>query len=362
MMPVREQTRNQGVPELLSLVGDLAGFYGFRPVRDLDSCLESAMARPEEATLGFYVSPARHASILPVPAREMGEVGFVIAGPQGAIGEVVLIKVLAAIAAQWGVGVSRVRVNALGDKDSKMRFLRELSAYLRRQGDRIEEQCRQKISENPLSPYFCGSAACREALQNGPRAVNFLSEKSRAQFREILEHLEHLALPYELDDLLIFDERDAQSAFALDFAEESPLVCALGSRLDGMRRHTNRKEMELTHARLFFRRKGPLQKQRLQVPRAARLYFVQLGLRARLEGLNVTEALYRARIPVLQSFDSSKLSPQLNAARQSGVTHLIIMGQREALDQTVIVRSLSDSAQEIVTHRELPRYLKSLRT
>ena len=279
------------------------------------------------------------------------------------MGEIVLIKTLAAIAQEWGTPLVRVRVNALGDKDSKLRFARELSGYLRKHAERLDEDCRQAYSENPLTPYFCGAPGCRTVLEDGPRAVNFLSEKSRALFRETLEHLEHLRLPYELDDLLIFDEREAHSAFAADFpGEDAVLVAGLGGRLDDWaRRLAGAKETELAHARLFFRRKGLLVKPpAAQRGSAPRFYFVQLGLRAKLEALTVLESLYRARVRVLQSFDASRLAPQLMAARAAGVSHLIIMGQREALDRTVIVRSMADSAQEVVTHRDLPRYLKNL--
>jgi histidyl-tRNA synthetase len=88
---------------------------------------------------------------------------------------------------------------------------------------------------------------------------------------------------------------------------------------------------------------------------------VQLGLRAKLEGLAVVDLLRAAQIPILQSFDSAKLSPQLTAAKEAGVSHLIIMGAREALDRTVLVRAMNDSSQTIVGLNELPRFLKTLR-
>jgi histidyl-tRNA synthetase len=63
----------------------------------------------------------------------------------------------------------------------------------------------------------------------------------------------------------------------------------------------------------------------------------------------------------MQSFDSAKLTPQLSAARAAGVSHLLIMGQREALDGTILVRAMNDSRQTIVGLGDLPRYLKNLR-
>ena len=49
------------------------------------------------------------------------------------------------------------------------------------------------------------------------------------------------------------------------------------------------------------------------------------------------------------------------AARDLGVSHMLIMGQREALDGTIIVRETQTSSQIIVQVSELPRFLKTLR-
>ncbi len=91
----------------------------------------------------------------------------------------------------------------------------------------------------------------------------------------------------------------------------------------------------------------------LQKPR---IYFAQLGLRAKLQGLAVIDMLRIAQIPVLQSFDANRFSSQLAAAAELGVSHLLIMGQREALDGTVIVRSTRNSAQHIIPVAEVPKF------
>ncbi len=69
----------------------------------------------------------------------------------------------------------------------------------------------------------------------------------------------------------------------------------------------------------------------------------------------------RARVPVLQSFNTAQLAPQLTTARAAGVSYLIIMGTREVLDGTVLVRAMHNNSQEVVLLSTLPRYLKSLR-
>lgn len=314
--------------------------------------------------MAYYASASPVHVPLGLVPREVGEFGLQVAGTNESVGEVLLLKTVATILSEWGGGVKRVRINALGDRDSRLRFARELSSYLRRQSHNLEEEWRERAAEEPMAFFTCTTEACRAVMESGPRAMNFLSEKSRSHFREVLEHLEQLGLPYELDDLLMGDEREPRMAFAVDLEEEdATVVGSIGGRFDDhVRRLTGRKDATAVHASLFFRKKGlsPSSFQLEAHGNRPRIYFVQLGLRAKLCGMQVNDILREARIPVLQSFDSSKLSPQLAAASAAGVSHLIIMGQREALDGTVIVRAADNSAQTTLALAHLPKYLRTL--
>ncbi len=297
--------------------------------------------------------------------RETGEFGLTIMGVQESIAEVVLLKTVATVISEWGAPLARVRLNALGDKDSKLRFEREVAIYLRKHAGELHDECRENLSREPMAPYTCINTLCKAVVESGPRAMNFLSEKSRLHFKEVLELSEKLALPYEFDDLLMGDEREPRLLFSFDLAgEDTTLLCSTGGRYDDhFRTLQPRSETAGVSASIFFRKKG-LSADNFKLPastQTAAVYFIQLGLRAKIEGLNVVDVLRRAQIPILQSFDSAKLTPQLSAARAAGVSHLLIMGQREALDGTILVRAMNDSSQTIVSLSELPRYLKTLR-
>jgi histidyl-tRNA synthetase len=195
--------------------------------------------------------------------------------------------------------------------------------------------------------------------------VHFLSERSRQHFRLVLEHLEKLGLPYEIDDLLLGDDKMPHITFALDLEDEDSTVFgAYGGRFDDyFRREARRKDTTGVGASIFFKKKGASRAHFTAMPaaRKPKVYFAQLGLRAKLQGLSVVDMFRQARIPLLQSFDASRLSMQLSTAQAEGVSHLIIMGQREALDGTVIVRTMQNSSQVTVPLSEIPRFLKTLR-
>jgi len=389
------QSPNRPSPQkFIKHAADVASSYGFSPARDIERAARSVKgsgldrvrahnfasvsavctfcstitpalpALPQPALAWWASSAPSHLPVGMAP-REFGEFGLHIAGASESVGEVVLLKTLAAITNEWGAPLARVRLNALGDKDSKMRYARELSFYFRKHLNSLCDECRAKAATDPLAPFVCQSEQCRAVAANAPRAMNFLSEKSRSHFRDVLEHIEGLGLPYELDDLLVADERESQLLFAFDLAgPDATVEAAMGGRFDEyVRKASNRKDASGLSASIFFRKQGLAAASfgTAQPVRAPRVFFVQLGLRAKLQGLSVIDELRHAQVPVMQTFDSAKLSPQLAAARAAGVSHLIIMGQREALDRTVIVREIDNSAQQIVQLAHLPRFLKTLR-
>jgi histidyl-tRNA synthetase len=331
----------------------VASFYGFRPVREVERehlsthdakpralraggglysfsaaamiCGMRASARPQEPVLAFYATP--NPNFVPprlgteqnkLAAGSLGEFGLQVVGTPESVGEIVLLKTIATIANEWGAPLTRVRVNALGDKDSQQRFARELSIHLRKHGNRFSEEERKQVNENPFTVYHLHTDTAREVLSEGPRPMHFLSEKSRVHFRSMLEHLVHLRIPYELDDLLAGDDRGPHISFALDFEDtDATIVAAMGGRFDEyLKRETRRKDSVGVGASIYFRKKGANKSNFTSTHATAKpkIYFAQLGLRAKLQGLTVVDMLRTANIPVLQSFDPSHLSTQLAAS------------------------------------------------
>jgi len=372
----------------LKLSSHVASFYGFRNTRELLRGLKrvdrpkiispsasvaiahlataAGAARPQEPVLAFFATPSPAHLPGNLLSRETGEFGLCVVGTKESVGEMVILKTISAIVSEWGAPVARVRLNALGDRDSRERYTRELFSYVRRRTPEFDAACQENLAKNPFAAYRCAHTTCRALLSEGPRSVNFLSEKSRAHFRAVLEQVEGLGFSYELDDLLVGDDREQHIVFAVDLKEpDATILGSTGGRWDEyLRRTTGRKEGAVASASIYFRKKGAARSNFTspKKTRSPKVFFVQLGSLAKLQGLSVLDMLWRAGVPVSQSFDSSRLSPQLGLAGGIGVSHVLIMGQREALDGTIIVREVKNSSQTIVELAHLPRILKSLRT
>ena len=388
----------------LRKASDIASFYGFRPAQSLGAilprehrltvtssrifdnvasacvhCLNEKIPLPpvipgshapavpvptKDAMLCFNVNPSPTDTPEGIVAKDVAEFGISIVGSPGSIGEIVALKTMFAIMNDVGIKMRSVRVGSAGDKDSKARFARELSVYFKKRGADIPECCEDLASKDPLSMFNCKNDACKTLLREAPRAMNFLSEKSRSHFREVLEYLERMDMPYELDDRLVHDHKSPHVLFSIDTEGDNNIVVgARGGRYDDyLKRLTGKKDATAVRASVFFQKKGASRSSLAceTKQRQAKIYFIKLGLEATLKGLTVLDGLRKAKIPVYQSFSSDRLAPQLTEAERLKVPYLIIMGQREAMQDAVIVRRVETRSQNIVRIGDLPQFLRTV--
>ena len=71
------------------------------------------------------------------------------------------------------------------------------------------------------------------------------------------------------------------------------------------------------------------------------------------------DALRRAGIRANASLSRDNLKTQLNIAAKVGALFALIIGQKEAVDNTVIVRDMNEGVQETVTEEKLIEKLKA---
>jgi histidyl-tRNA synthetase len=74
--------------------------------------------------------------------------------------------------------------------------------------------------------------------------------------------------------------------------------------------------------------------------------------------LGIVESLRLAKIPLHLSLAKDRLGAQVSSIEKYHVPYSIIMGKKEAVEKTAIVRENRTHAQEIVTLEELPKYMK----
>jgi len=243
------------------------------------------------------------------------------------------------------------------------RFCRELANHYRKHISVLSNHCRQAMKTDIFKVYECDDEKCRPVHESAPNPINFLSELSRQHFREVLEYLESLDIAYKIHNGLICDRNMwTQTAFEIREVETNTLL-ATGMRYNGISKKLGyRKEIGAVGVTVSYKKtKEEALFNRNRPGKAPKVYFVQLGFEAKLKSLEVIEMLRKANIPLAQSIGKDKISGQIQSAENSKIPHTIIMGQKEARDNSVIVREMTTRHQETIPLAKLPEYLKKIR-
>jgi histidyl-tRNA synthetase len=290
--------------------------------------------------------------------------GLEVIGTSKSVTEATLIKVTLEILKEEGYDKVFVEINSIGDKESLARLTRELTNYYRKHINDLPAQCRQLLKRDVFEVLLFPHEKCILLRDDAPKSMNYLTELSREHFREVLEFLERMGIAYQIVSSLVGNRKYANHVvFEIKEGEpgtENAEVLARGIRYNGIAKKLgSRKDIPAAGVALSFKPKHAHRDSAVSVKKP-KIYFIQLGFEAKLKSLKVIEMLRQEKIPVQQSLSKDKLTSQLATAEHLRIPYVLIMGQKEAMEDSIIVRNSSTRSQETVRIADLPTYIKKL--
>jgi histidyl-tRNA synthetase len=288
-----------------------------------------------------------------------------IIGNQKSIAEATLLQTAFTILGEAGYTNLCVDINSIGDRECMQRFSKDLMNYYRKHINDMSAESRQLLKKDPFLLLASTEEAARELNSHAPSTLAYLSEASRCHFQEVLEYLEALDIPYRINNALIGNRKYCtETIFEIISQEEgkkTPETLGVGVRYDGLAKRLNFKK-EVAGIGFTFLLKNPHTDLRKPVLTTKKpyVYFIQLGFEAKLLSLKAIELLRAAKIPVFQSLPKDKIGAQVSMAEKTHTPFTVIIGKKEALDKTAIVRYTESREQHSVPIGELAAYLKNL--
>jgi len=96
-------------------------------------------------------------------------------------------------------------------------------------------------------------------------------------------------------------------------------------------------------------------------PRRPRVFWMHAGQSAQVRSLGIIEELRQAKIPVAHKVYISKPTVQIKKqGKKEDFTYIVILGQQELLDSSVILKTVETEEKKIVPITELIKTLKRL--
>lgn len=314
-----------------------------------------------------YKKPLTGAVDKKKPSNEV--YGFEIMGSSKSTSESLLLKCVISILDELGYKDICIDINSIGDRESINRFEREMNTHFRKNAHLLSAKSKQDFKKNIYSILKQNSVDIKEFLKTAPQTVGSLSDNGRIHFKEVLESLEAFGVTYKINSNVLSNKLFATyTTFEIrtlptgDSSEPGDLL-AYGYRYNSLGKKLGAKrEIPTVGATIMVKKnKEFAEKVIVKNIKKPKFYLVQLGNTAKLKALNVVEMLRKNKIPIYHSITKDKITGQLSGAEYMKATHVLIMGQKEAMENSMVVRDIVSRKQETVSLDDLPKYLKGLK-
>jgi len=220
------------------------------------------------------------------------------------------------------------------------------------------------MKENPLRLLDCKEEKCQPIKTQAPAMIDHLCEECNAHFKEVLEFLDELEVPYFLNNNMVRGlDYYTKTVFEIFWEEEGAQTMALGGggRYDNLIKELGGKPTPAVGAALGMDRIiNLMKKEEIKVANSysPKVFLVQLGIMGKKKSLKLFEKLHQAGILTAESLSRDSIKAQLKIADRLAVKFSLILGQQEALDKTVIIRDMESGVQETVPQDKVVDELK----
>lgn len=301
--------------------------------------------------------------------REHHQFGFEVFGDANPVIDAELIML--AYLFYKDIGVKTVaHVNSLGCSTCRPAFMEALVAYYRSKRSQLCEDCKRRLVKSPLRLLDCKDPGCAALKEGAPHIVDLLDEDCKNKLMRVLEFLDDLQVPYVLNPHLVrgFDYY-TRTVFEIVYADENegqpgsqaPVALGGGGRYDNLVEQLGGRPTPACGFGVGLER-AILQMKALQIEppddSKTEVFLAQLGDQARRKVFALFDDLRNAGIRVSANLSKNALKGQLEAANKLGARFTAIIGQKEVLDGTVLIRDMESGMQEIVDFNKAAADLK----
>lgn len=104
---------------------------------------------------------------------------------------------------ELGLKGVKVRINSLGDNESRQNFKEALTAHFMPHSETLCQDCKNRLDKNPLRILDCKIDNEHEAVLSAPTPQDHLNTASREYFKSVLSYLDSADITYEIAPKLV---------------------------------------------------------------------------------------------------------------------------------------------------------------
>lgn len=334
---------------------------------------------PQPVGLYWFGPVFRHEKPQSGRLRQFHQFNLEVFGEPSAVADSQLILIAYNFCRELQIDV-QIQINSIGCRDCRQEYIKNLTEFYKERGKRTKlcVDCKKRFVKNPMRLLDCKEPECLAVRDEAPQIVDFLCDGCRDHFIRVLEYLDDLEIPYNLSPFLVrgldyynrtvFEvwphagDTDAETQETenndKDGSTDQRRQIALGGggRYDGLVEFMGGRPAPACGFAIGLERIVSKIKEKsipLKENRIDCIFLAQLGEQARRKTFLLFEEMRRAGFTVRQAFTKDSLKAQLETANRLGAKYSLILGQKELIDNTILIRDMESGAQEVIDYKKI---------
>jgi len=199
--------------------------------------LERKIYADTQPTKFYYITPAfRYEKPQAGRFRQFHQFGVELFGADGPSADAEVIGLGYQLLKRLGIEKVKLNINSLGNKKTRKAYNELLVHFLKANEEHLCETCKERMVKNPLRVLDCKVETCQHIIKDAPLMINHLSDEDRKHFEDVLELLDVMGIPYEVNPWIVRG-LDYYTRTVFEFISEDigaqGTVCG-GGRYDGL--------------------------------------------------------------------------------------------------------------------------------
>ena len=267
-----------------------------------------------------------------------------------------------------------LKLNSIGCRVCRPIYKKQLIAYYKSHEAELCDDCRVRLDANPLRLLDCKEPGCEALKADAPSILDKLCITCSNHFKEVLEYLDEVKIPYDLDPRLVrgldYYSRTVFEFYASGPEEEIGAVAA-GGRYDYLMETIGghitpaiggasgvERLIAVMRAKEIAPNGGGPSNSNGSGAASKRVFFAHAGDLSKKRSFALVKMLREKGLMVSESLTKDSLGNQLKVADKEGIGLALILGQKEMYENTVILRDLTSGIQEAISVDRLVDELK----
>ena len=296
--------------------------------------------------------------------RQFNQAGVEILGYSEGIAELEIVSIICSINKALGIENSILKINHLGDKESKQNYCDALKDFLMPLSSNLDEKDIQRLNTNPLRVLDSKNSETQEILKNAPKINDFLTDQSLNLLNLVKDTFSE-ECNIEIDHTLVrgldYYTGFVFEAVSSDLGAQDAFLG--GGRYDDLCKQLGGKDLPAIGMAIGIERLSLLTKTYKKNRTLISFIIISSNLESKAYKIAHNLRSINSSVDIDVQLSDGSLKSKLRRANKDNASYAFIIGEDELKSENIIVKSLNDenSEQVIMNISDIENFIQNIK-